>query len=37
MATKKSEIEYITIGRRKTARARVRLTQGNVKITVNGR
>lgn len=37
MATKKSEIEYITIGRRKTARARVRLTQGKGKITVNGR
>ena len=37
MATKKSEIEYIAIGRRKTASARVRLLQGKGKITINGR
>jgi len=37
MATKKAEIEYIAIGRRKTAIARVRLSQGKGKITINGR
>lgn len=37
MATKKAVIEYIAIGRRKTASARVRLLQGKGKITVNGR
>ncbi len=37
MATKKAEIEYIATGRRKTAIARVRLSQGKGQITVNGR
>jgi small subunit ribosomal protein S9 len=37
MATKKAEIEYLATGRRKTAIARVRLTQGKGVITVNGR
>ena len=37
MATKKAEIEYISTGRRKTAIARVRLSLGKGKITVNGR
>ena len=37
MATKKAEIESIATGRRKTAIARVRLTKGGGKITVNGR
>jgi small subunit ribosomal protein S9 len=37
MATKKAEIEYIATGRRKTAIARVRLSQGDGTITVNGR
>ena len=37
MATKKADLEYIAIGRRKTARARVRLSHGKGKITVNGR
>ena len=37
MATKKAEIEYIATGRRKTAIARVRLSQGSGVITVNGR
>jgi small subunit ribosomal protein S9 len=37
MATKKAEIEYIALGRRKTAIARVRLSQGKGKITINGR
>jgi len=37
MATKKAEIEYIAIGRRKTAIARVRLSEGKGKITINGR
>ena len=37
MATKKAEIEYLATGRRKTAIARVRILQGNGKITVNGR
>ncbi len=35
--TKKAEIEYIAIGRRKTAIARVRLSQGKGNITINGR
>jgi len=35
--TKKAEIEYIALGRRKTAIARVRLSQGKGKITINGR
>ena len=35
--TKKAEIEYIAIGRRKTAIARVRLSEGKGKITINGR
>jgi len=37
MATKKAEIESIATGRRKTAIARVRLSKGSGKITVNGR
>ena len=37
MATKKVEIESIATGRRKTAIARVRLSKGSGKITVNGR
>lgn len=37
MVTKKAEIEYIATGRRKTAIARVRLSKGKGKITVNGR
>jgi small subunit ribosomal protein S9 len=37
MATKKAEIEYIATGRRKTAIARVRLSQGKGVVTVNGR
>ena len=37
MATKKAEIESIATGRRKTAIARVRLSKGTGKITVNGR
>ena len=37
MATKKVEIESIATGRRKTAIARVRLSKGTGKITVNGR
>jgi small subunit ribosomal protein S9 len=37
MATKKAEIEYLATGRRKTAIARVRLSQGKGKVTVNGR
>ena len=37
MATKKAEIEYISTGRRKTAIARVRLSKGTGKITVNDR
>jgi len=37
MATKKAEIEYIALGRRKTAIARVRLSQGKGKIIVNKR
>lgn len=37
MATKKAEIESIATGRRKTAIARVRLSRGSGKITVNGR
>ena len=37
MATKKAEIESIATGRRKTAIARVRLSKGAGKITVNGR
>ena len=37
MATKKAVIEYIAIGRRKTASARVRLLQGKGQITINGR
>ncbi|MGJ8640904.1 MAG: 30S ribosomal protein S9 [Opitutaceae bacterium] len=31
-----SEQTFVTVGRRKTARARVRLTRGTGKITVNG-
>ncbi|MDD2520733.1 MAG: 30S ribosomal protein S9 [Kiritimatiellae bacterium] len=37
MATKKAEIEYLATGRRKTAIARVRLSQGTGQVTVNGR
>jgi small subunit ribosomal protein S9 len=37
MATTKAEIEYGATGRRKTAIARVRLSQGTGQITVNGR
>ena len=37
MATKKAEIESNATGRRKTAIARVRLSKGAGKITVNGR
>ncbi len=37
MATKKAEIEYLATGRRKTAIARVRLSQGKGKITINDR
>ena len=37
MATKKVEIESIATGRRKTAIARVRLSKGSGKITVNSR
>ncbi len=37
MATKKAEIESLATGRRKTAIARVRLSKGSGKITVNGR
>ena len=37
MATKKAEIEYLATGRRKTAIARVRLSQGTGQITINGR
>ena len=37
MATKKAEIESIATGRRKTAIARVRLSKGSGKITVNDR
>ncbi|MDD2239110.1 MAG: 30S ribosomal protein S9 [Kiritimatiellae bacterium] len=37
MATKTAEIEYLATGRRKTAVARVRLSQGKGTITVNGR
>jgi small subunit ribosomal protein S9 len=37
MATKKAEIEYLATGRRKTAIARVRLSQGSGQVTVNGR
>ena len=37
MATKKAEIESIATGRRKTAIARVRLSKGSGKITVNSR
>ena len=37
MATKKAEIESIATGRRKTAIARVRLSKGTGKITVNDR
>ena len=37
MATKKADIEYGATGRRKTAVARVRLSQGSGKISVNGR
>ena len=37
MATKQAEIESIATGRRKTAIARVRLSKGSGKITVNGR
>ena len=37
MATKKAEIESIATGRRKTAIARVRLSKGSGKITVNCR
>lgn len=37
MATKKAEIEYLASGRRKTAIARVRLSQGKGNITVNDR
>lgn len=32
-----SEETYVTVGRRKTARARVRLTRGTGKIQVNGK
>lgn len=37
MATKKTDIEYIATGRRKTAIARVRVLLGKGQITVNGR
>lgn len=37
MATKKAEIESNATGRRKTAIARVRLSKGSGKITVNAR
>ena len=37
MATKKSEIDYLATGRRKTAIARVRMVLGKGQVTVNGR
>ena len=37
MATKKAEIEYLATGRRKTAIARVRLSQGSGQFTINER
>lgn len=37
MATKTAEIEYLATGRRKTAIARVRISQGKGNVTINGR
>jgi small subunit ribosomal protein S9 len=37
MATKTAEIEYLATGRRKTAVARVRISQGKGQVTINGR
>ena len=37
MATKEATQEFVTVGRRKTATARVRLKEGSGAITVNGR